>query len=158
MTKRDNKLTINIEDIGDLEINYKKLNNQDNELINEISCFQFSITLKNDIFQNSKKLENIYYVIRNIKDGKKRRPVYKSHEYNFIYNEKQQVTPISLESDLLCNNKNELIFFELYCPSINKKSCIGYSSFTLNKFKNGYNIFEAEIKSKELWKFRNTTY
>ena len=51
MTKRDNKLTINIEDIGDLEINYKKLNNQDNELINEISCFQFSITLNNEFFK-----------------------------------------------------------------------------------------------------------
>ena len=149
MTSRDNKLIINIEDIGDLEINYKKLNNQESELINEVSYFQFSITLNNDIFQNSKKLENIYYVIRNIKDGKKRRPVYKSHEYNFINKKKQEVTPISLESDLLCNNKNELIFFELYCPSINKKSCIGYSSFTLNTFKNSYNIFKAEIKSKE---------
>ena len=72
MTKRENKLKINIEDIGDLEITYKKLKNQDNELINEISSFQFSITLNNDIFQKSKNLENFYFVIRNIKDGKKR--------------------------------------------------------------------------------------
>ena len=148
MTKRENKLKINIEDIGDLEITYKKLKNQDNELINEISCFEFSITLNNEIFQNNKNLENFYFVIRNIKDGKKRRPVYKSHEYNFNYKENQQVTPISLESDLLCNNKNGLIFFELYCPSINKKSCIGYSSFTLNNLKNNNIIFNTEIKSQ----------
>jgi hypothetical protein len=152
MTNKDSKLKVKIESVGTLEVNYRKLKNKDKELINEISCFQFSISLNNEIFENSDNLENIYYVIRNIKDGKKRRPVYKSHEYNFEYKQKKQTTLISFESDLLCNNKNELIFFELYCPSINKTSCIGYSSFTLNKLKSNFDkdcSEKTEIKSKD---------
>ena len=152
MTNKDNKLKFKIENIGTLEISYKRLKNNDTELNNEISCFQFSITLNNEIFEQSDNLENIYYVLRNIKDGKKRRPVYKSHEYIFESNQKKQTALISLESDILCNNKNELIFFELYCPSINKTSCIGYSSFTLNKLKSNISkdcIEKTEIKSKD---------
>jgi hypothetical protein len=89
MTNKDSKLKVKIESVGTLEVNYRKLKNKDKELINEISCFQFNISLNNKIFENSDNLENIYYVIRNIKDGKKRRPVYKSHEYNFEYKQKK---------------------------------------------------------------------
>ena len=151
MTNKDNKLAIKIKDIGTLEVSYKKLNNKDMKLINEISCFQFSITLTHEIFEDPDNLENIYYVIKNIKDGKKRRPVYKSYEYKLEYKQKKQTTLISLESDFLCNNNNELIFFELYCPSINQSSCIGYSTFTLNKLKSNFSkdcSEKTEIKSK----------
>ena len=108
MTSRDNKIIIEFEDIGSLETSYKK--NQDNELTKEISCFQFMITLNNEIFKNRKYLNNIFYVIRNIKDGKKRRPVYKSHEYNLELNKPQQTTLISLDSDILCSDNNMEIF------------------------------------------------
>ena len=62
MTNKDSKLKIKIESIGTLEVYYRKLKNKDKELINEISCFQFSISLNNKIFENSDNLENIYYV------------------------------------------------------------------------------------------------
>ena len=90
MTRMDNKLSIDIEDIGTLEINHKKKENANKELNDETSIFQFSIILNSDIFNTEESLEGIYFVIRNIKDGKKKRPVYKSHEYNFNLNEKKK--------------------------------------------------------------------
>ena len=119
MTSREGKLNINIENVGMLQINQKKIE-KEKELQTEISCFQFFITLDNDIFKNSKNLENIFYVIRNIKDGEKRRPVYKSHEYDFELNKEKQTSWINLDSELLCNNDDMEIFFELYSPSIKK--------------------------------------
>ena len=147
MTSRDNKINIEIEEIGSLEISYKK--NQDNELTKEISCFQFMITLNNEIFKNKKNLNNIFYVIRNIKDGKKRRPVYKSYEYSFEFNKPQQTSLISLDSDILRSDNNMEIFFELYSPEISQTKYIGFNSFTLNKLKSNLNhdkIEKIEIK------------
>ena len=152
MTIRGNKIIIEFEDIGSLEISYIILKNQDNELTKEISCFQFMITLNNEIFKKRKYLNNIFYVIRNIKDGNKRRPVYKSQEYNLELNKPQQTILISLDSDILCSDNNMEIFFELYSPEINKKKCIGFNSFTLNKLKSNLihdKIEKIEIKSKE---------
>ena len=102
MTSREGKIDINIENIGKLEIRQQKKEN--NELNTKISCFQFIITLDNDIFKTSEYLEKVFYVIRNIKDGKTRRPVYKSHEYNFKLKESKQTSWIKLDSDFLCNN------------------------------------------------------
>ena len=130
----------------------KNLKNQDNELTKEISCFQFMITLNNEIFKNGNYLNDIFYVIRNIKDGKKRRPVYKSHEYSLELNKPQQTTLISLDSDILYSDNNMEIFFELYSPEINKKKYIGFNSFTLNKLKSNLihdKIEKIEIKSNE---------
>ena len=132
MTIRECKKNIEINNIGTLEISYRKIINEE-ELNSEISCFQFYITLDNDIFKNPKNIENIFYVIRNIKDGKKRRPVYKSHEYNFELNKEKQTSWISLDSQLLCSNYDREIFFELYCPSLKRNEYIGCNSFTLNK-------------------------
>ena len=91
MTRMDNKLTIDIKDIGTLEINYKRNEMQNKELNDETSIFQFSIILNNNIFNKEENLEGIFFVIRNVKDGKRKRPVYKSHEYNFKLNEKSKV-------------------------------------------------------------------
>ena len=147
------KIEINFKDIGILEISYQK--KKDKDLKKEISCFQFTITLEKDIFKNDKYLEKIFYVIRNIKDGKKRRPVYKSHEYNFKLNEKKQTSLISLDSDLLCIDNDENIFFELYSPSMKKNEYIGYTCFTLNKLKSNLikdKIEIIDIKSDEFGK------
>ncbi len=154
MTVRECKKNIDINNIGTLEISYRKIINEEG-LNSEISCFQFYITLDNDIFKNPKNLENIFYVIRNIKDGKKRRPVYKSHEYNFELNKEKQTSLISLDSDLLCSNNDMEIFFELYSPSIKINKNIGENSFTLNKLKENLkkDINETiEIKSQEYGK------
>ena len=154
MTNREGKINIDIDDIGNLEIT-QKLVKREEEIKKEISCFQFFITLDNDIFKNPKNLENIFYVIRNIKDGKKRRPVYKSHEYNFELNKEKQTSLISLDSDLLCSNNDMEIFFELYSPSIKINKNIGENSFTLNKLKENLkkDINETiEIKSQEYGK------
>ena len=134
------------------------MNNKDNQLIIENSCFQFSITLTNEIFKNIDDKKNMYFVLKNNKDGKNKRPIYKSHEYNFEYNKRKQTTMISLGSDLLCNNNDELIFFELYCPSKNKTSCVGGNSFTLNNINSFFicycNSHKKYKKIEKLWKFR----
>ena len=154
MTKREGKINIDIENIGNLEISQKNAKREE-EIKKEISCFQFFITLDNDIFKNPKNLENIFYVIRNIKDGQSKRPVYKSHEYNFELNKEKQTSLISFDSDLLCSNNDMEIFFELYSPSIKKNKYIGDNSFTLNKLKSNIkkDINETiEIKSQEYGK------
>jgi len=152
MTRMDNKLSIDIEDIGTLEISYKKKENQNNELNGETSIFQFNILLNNDIFNTEESLKGIYFVIRNIKDGKIKRPVYKSHEYDFRLNEKKKTSFISLDSNILCNNDDSPIFFELYSPKINKAEFIGYCSFNIKKLKSNLNNDKTEmieIKSQE---------
>ena len=156
MTNRNGKICIDIENIGTLEIKQKRVENQQG-LNKEISCFQFCIKLDKDkdIFQNTKNLENMFYVLRNIKDGEKKRPVYKSHEYNFELNKELHTTWISLDSDLLCSNNDMEIFFELYSPSVKVNEYIGYISFTLNKLKTNLNedkIEYFEIKSQEYGK------
>ena len=127
MTNREGKINIEINNIGILEISQKKF--QKDKINREISCFQFCITLDNIIFETPDNLKDIFYVIRNIKDGEKRRPVYKSHEYDFEFNKEKQTSWINLDSELLCNNDDMEIFFELYSPSIKKNEYIGYNSF-----------------------------
>ena len=144
MTTTDSKLSIEIEDIGILEIKNKKKEKQNKELDDETSIFQFSIKLNNDkndnndnndIFNKEERLKGIYFVIRNIKDGTKKRPVYKSHEYDLKLNEKKKSSFISLDSNILCNNDDSPIFFELYAPKINQVKFIGYCSFDIKKLK-----------------------
>ena len=152
ISRKDNKLSKEIEDIGILEIKYKKKEEQNKELNDETSIFQFSIILNNNIFNKEESLEGIYFVIRNIKDGKTKRPVYKSHEYTFKLNEKKQSSFISLDSDILCNTDDSPIFFELYAPRINKVEFIGYCSFNIKKLKSNLtkDKFETiEIESKD---------
>ena len=94
-----------------MEINYKKLEEQDNNLGSEISCFQFYIILDNSIFlEKDNYLKDIFYIINNVKDGKNKRPIYKSHEFDFELNKQKKTPQIGLESDLLCNSKDMEIF------------------------------------------------
>ena len=151
MTSRESRISINFEEIGTMEISQKS-KNQDNELNTEISCFQFLITLTNHIFLKSNAMKDIFYVIKNIKDGKKKRPIYKSYEYNFELNKEKNTAFISIDSDMLCNDNNSDIFFELYSLSINPKTCIGFCKFTLNKLKSNLEkdeIEKIEIESQE---------
>ena len=115
MKSSDNKISINIKNIGTLQINYINLNNEDNILRTEISTIQFGITLLyiDDIFK-TKKLKNIFFILKTHRDGKTKRPVYKSKEYEFELEIKNQTSLMKFESDLLCRTKKDLIFFELY--------------------------------------------
>ena len=161
MTTSDNKLSIEIEDIGILEIKNKKKEKQNKELDDETSIFQFSIKLNNDkndnndnndIFNKEERLKGIYFVIRNIKDGTKKRPVYKSHEYDLKLNEKKKSSFISLDSNILCNNDDSPIFFELYAPQINKTEFIGDCFFNIKQLKSNLEkdkLEQIEIRNKD---------
>ena len=152
MKRMDNKLSIIVEDIGILEINYKNKEKRNKELNDEASNFQFNITLNNNnIFNIEERFEGMYFVIRNVKDGKRKRPVYKSHEYYFKLNEKKKTYFISFGSNKLCNNDGDPIFFELYCPKYNEEECIGYCSFTIKQLKSSLEkdkLEQIEIRSK----------
>ena len=131
------KLFKNIENIGILQISYINTRNQNNQLNSEISYLEFYIELNdNPIFEKKKKFYDVYYLIKNFKDGNVKRAVYKSMEYNFQLNKKQKTSSINLESNILCENKDQSIFFELYIPSLSTNNYIGYSSFTLNCLEN----------------------
>ena len=137
ISNKNNKLLI--ENIGNLEINIQQL--EKNDLNIKMSCFKFSITLNNsDIFNSENSLNDIFYIIKNYKDGENRRPVYKSKEYNFNLNKLKECSTIKIESDWLCNDNDKPIYFELYSLAINPKESIGYCSFTLNNL---------DLKSKE---------
>ena len=139
MKSPGNLVSIDIKNIGTLQINYINLKNQDNKLKSEISSFQFGITLINNEIFKTKKLHNIFYVISNYKDRKKR-PVYKSIEYDFVLNKKIHTSKIKIESNILCGNKNDSIFFELYDPSLDKNNfLIGEAEFTLNQLESDFN-------------------
>ena len=102
-------LQFNIQNIGILKINYISLNkNTIDYLSKNISNFKFNITMFNIINNNFK---NIFFVISHIKDGYKRRPVYKSLEYN---SNNIETNIIKIESDNLCVNTNDKIFLEIY--------------------------------------------
>ena len=146
MAKKNYELMI--ENIGTLKINYTKLE-KNIKFNTELSKFNFSITLNNKtIFNSEKSLDDIFFVIKNIKDGKNKRPTYKSREYNYKLNELQKIPPIVIESDSLCNDYDMPIFFELYSPSINPSKNIGFCEFTLNNLKNNNseNIFDNHKK------------
>ena len=137
-----------IENIGTLKINYTKIE-KNIKFNTELSKFNFSIILNNGTIFNSKEsLEDIFFVIRNIKDGKKKRPTYKSREYNFKLDELQKIPPIIIEADSLCNDYDMPIYFELYSPSINPSKNIGSFDFTLNNLKKNY--VEDEFEQHEI--------
>ena len=80
--------------------------------------------------------QDVFYVLKNHKDGKTKRPVYKSNEYELELNRKKQTSLIRFESNILCGNKKDPIFFELYYYSFNnKKNLIGEACFTLNQLE-----------------------
>ena len=134
MINKENKLSKKIENIGNLQISYSSIKNLNNLLSKEISTFEFFIELNNkDFFGDKKKLHNSYFVIKSFKDGQTKRPVYKSCEYNFEINKYHKTSFISLVSDILCDDKNDSIFFELYCPSLNNSNYIGFCTFNLNQ-------------------------
>ena len=144
MKSPENKLLKKIENIGNLQISYSSVKNQNNLLSNEISTFEFYISLDNkDLFGGKKKLRNSYFVIRNFKDGESKRAVYKSNEYNFEINKINKTSLITFTSDILCDEKSDAIFFELYCPSMDKTNYIGFSSFNLSQL-------ESKLKEDKL--------
>jgi hypothetical protein len=137
MRNTDSKLSKNIEKIGTLQISYIKQSNQNKNLDNEISIFEFYIELNdNQIFGGKKKVYDVYFVIKRFRDGITKKDVYKSSERDYQLNKKYKTSSINLESNILCEDKDSLIFFELYVPSLNVNDWIGTCSFSLNKLEN----------------------
>ena len=135
----------NIPNYGTLIISYIKLNKKERkELEKTFSNFKFNINLFN---MNNIDTSNIFFVLSQYKDKKKKRPVYKSTEYNGNYIKSNL---IKIESDYLCNNKSDKIFLDIYaCLPLQEEICSGY--FSLNAlFSNtlGNQLSEISLYNK----------
>ena len=147
--KQNKTLQLNIQNIGTLQINYISLKNHTkNYLSKTVSNIKNNIILFNII----NKYKNIFFVISHCKDGKIRRPVYKSLEYN-TNNIAHNI--IKIESDNLCVNANDKIFLEIYSyqhlPIFIAEGSFNLSLLKLNSAKNEltevtlYNIHHGNI-------------
>ena len=111
-TSPSKSLEANYPGVGILKISYVPLknNNINNkiDLSKTISNFKFNINMYN--LKNNMP-SNLFFVISHIKDGEKRRPVYKSPESNLI---NFSTNVIKIESDYLCLNAKSDIYIDLY--------------------------------------------
>ena len=144
----DKKMEINFENIGILVITFKQKNIGETPSQNQLSSFQFTFNLKNNIF-NPNNLSCLFFVIYNSDNGKKR-PLYKSQEIssrNSIF----QSNIITLPLDLLCNNndKNTPIYLGLFLPHLQQNKPIGEGNFNLNVLE--YNLNMDKLSKIDLY-------
>ena len=124
-------LVQNIQNFGTLKISCISLNKNNvdkSDLSKIISNFKFNITLYDS---NNFSKSNIFFVINHSKDEGKKRPVYKSNEYNTL-NIKSNL--IKIESDCLCQSMNDKIFLEIY-SYLNFPVLLASGNFTLSQLK-----------------------
>ena len=140
---KNKSLKNDIPNYGTLIINYIKLNNKERKgLEKTFSNFNFNINLFN---MHNIDTSNIFFVLSQYKDKKKKRPVYKSPEYN---NNNIKSNLIKIESDYLCNNANDKIFLDIYaCLPLQEEICTG--SFSLNILGNQLSKISLYNKNKE---------
>ena len=114
------------EEVGKLLIKYKICNEPDN-LSDEISSFNFGLTLKDPIFLDPLNLRESFFIIY-ILDNKTKRPLYKSREFNDL---NFYSNSIDIPSNLLIINNeiNTKLYIALYCPFINRDKIVGYGEF-----------------------------
>ena len=117
------RLEKNIPNFGTLIIEYISLKSDEKiELEKTFSNFVFNIII------NNVNKSHIFFVLNHFKDNKKKRPVYKSPEYS---SNKIKSNLIKIESDYLCNNKNDNIFLDIY-SALPSQELIASRTFSLN--------------------------
>ena len=117
------RLEKNIPNFGTLIIEYISLKSDEKiELEKTFSNFVFNINI------NNVNKSHIFFVLNHFKDNKKKRPVYKSPEYS---SNKIKSNLIKIESDYLCNNKNDNIFLDIY-SALPSQELIASRTFSLN--------------------------
>ena len=139
----DKNAKIHFEGVGDLVINFKQKKLRETPSQNQISSFQFSFNLKNEIFNQYNS--GIFFVLY---DGEKR-PLYKSQEF-FLRNNFIQSNIVNISSDSLCpnENRNSPIFLKFFCLPLLPKKPIGEAIFTLSNLE--YNLNNDQLSKIEL--------
>ena len=138
-----NQTKINFEGVGELVINFKQKKARETPSQNQISSFQFSFNLQNQIF--NKYNSGIFFVLY---DGEEH-PLYKSQEF-FARNNFIQSNIINISSDSLCpnDNKNSPIYLNFFCPPILPNKPIGKAIFTLSTLE--FNLNNDQLSKIEL--------
>ena len=137
---------INIQNVGILKIEYISLKNNNNinkkDLSRIISNFKFNITLFKLI---NNTFPNLFFIISHTKDMK-RRPVYKSSEFN-TNNIVSNV--IKIEADNLCKDYNDKIYVEIYSyqhfPIFIAQGSFNLSLLEKNILKNSKQTTEIQL-------------
>jgi len=138
ITSPSNKITIMFEGIGSLIVNFKQVKIRKTPSENLMSSFQFTFNFRNkDIMNNI--ISGLFFVIYNTSFNQEKHALYKSQEFS-VKNNFVTSNIINLYTDSLCpdNNKNNLIYLGIFCPSLMKGKPIGYAQFTLSQLE--YNL------------------
>ena len=149
----NNKIKINFEGIGILEVNYKQKKIRDMSSQNQVSSFQFTFNLKNKIFNNFNS--GLYFVLYSSDYGNKH-PLYKSQEL-YTRNNVIQSNIINLPLELLSpnNNKYSPIYLRLFNPLIQQGRHIGETEFNLNSLEYNLNNDQLSVIPLNSIKYQN---
>ena len=149
----NNKIKINFEGIGILEVYYKQKKIRDMSSQNQVSSFQFTFNLKNKIFNNFNS--GLYFVLYSSDYGNKH-PLYKSQEL-YTRNNVIQSNIINLPLELLSpnNNKYSPIFLRLFNPLIQQGRHIGEAEFNLNSLEYNLNNDQLSVIPLNSIKYQN---
>ena len=149
----NNKIIINFEGIGILEVYYNKKNLKEVPSQNKVSSFQFTFLLKNKIFDNYNS--GLFFVLYSSYYGNKR-PIYKSDELQ-VRNNSIQSNIINIPIDVLSPNNNTFspIYLRLFNPFIQQGKHIGECEFNLNSLECNLNNDQLSVIPLNSIKYQN---
>ena len=138
ITSPSNKINIMFEGIGTLIVYFKQVKLRKTPSENLISSFQFTFNFTNKTIINN-MISGLFFVIYNTSFNQEKHALYKSQEFcvqnNFVTSNFINLYSDSLSPD---NNKNSIIYLDIFCPSLLQGRPIGYTQFTLSQLE--YNL------------------
>ena len=129
---QEKKLKLPFNGIGTLIISFKQTKMGETPSQNQISSFQFTFKLNNQIFNN---LERVFFIIYNFNNQSKR-PIYKSQE--MMANKIMTSNLINLYTEQLSpdGDKNSPIYIGFFIPRLQSNKPVGGAMFYLSNLEN----------------------
>ena len=128
---QEKKLKLPFNGIGTLIISFKQTKMGETPSQNQISSFQFTFKLNNQIFNN---LERVFFIIYNFNNQSKR-PIYKSQE--MMANKIMTSNLINLYTEQLSpdGDKNSPIYIGFFIPRLQSNKPVGGAMFYLSNLE-----------------------
>ena len=139
ITSQEKKLKLPFNGIGTLIISFKQTKMGETPSQNQISSFQFTFKLNNQIFNN---LERVFFIIYNFNNQSKR-PIYKSQE--MMANKIMTSNLINLYTEQLSpdGDKNSPIYIGFFIPRLQSNKPVGGAMFYLSNLE--YNLKNDQL-------------
>ena len=136
---QEKKLKLPFNGIGTLIISFKQTKMGETPSQNQISSFQFTFKLNNQIFNN---LERVFFIIYNFNNQSKR-PIYKSQE--MMANKIMTSNLINLYTEQLSpdGDKNSPIYIGFFIPRLQSNKPVGGAMFYLSNLE--YNLKNDQL-------------